>query len=782
MNTLTRLCVTFACSLLAPTLHAADLPAGQIDGKISDILGKPIVDAALTLKPRQGKTLFNTRSDAQGNFHFTHLPAGMYALIANKAGFVTGTDIVILDATQGKISNITLSSKNALAININASGTNRPRNGVNKDTGTNTYHISSAAIDQMPLGNNTPFNQVLLQAPGVVQDSFGQLHVRGDHANLQYRINGILLPEAIAGFGQMFDSRFIDSMNLLTGTLSAEYGYQTAGVVDIHTKTGTLEQGGDINIMGGQQNTGEVSTQLQGHKGNFSYYLDASSLSNNLGIENPMPTVNAIHDGSTQNNGFGYFSWTISDTMRLTAMFGANDSSFQIPDLTGQTPLYQLNGVSNYPSQNINEQQQETTRYGLLALQGTLGDRTDYQVSVFTRYTRVLFSPDNIGDLIYTGEASRVLRSGLENGVQVDMTYHLNMTHTLHYGLYSSHEQMNNDVNMTQFPADSAGNQTSTTPFTLNSTNAMSYNLYGIYADDVWHLAPAWTLDYGLRYDIVEAYTNGDQLSPRASLVWQLSPQTTLHIGYAHYFTPPPDELVSGETVISAQNTTNAQPGGTLNSPVKSQSSDDFDAGINQRVTPNLNLGLDTYYKYVTNLLDEGQFGSALLFTPFNYAEGKIYGTEFTANYHLNSFSSYFNLARSTAMGKDIISAQYNFSPTELSYIANNWVHLDHDQTWTASSGMTYDWLATTYSADLIYGSGLRSGFANTSHLAPYTQLNIAAARSIQFQEWGKFDYRLSVLNLLDSSYEIRNGTGIGVGAPQYGPRRAVFLSINKSF
>lgn len=782
MNTLTRCSVGLMSGLFAPILYAASVPAGEINGNIMNTLGKPLANVSLTLKPRRGKSTFQTHSDTQGRFQFAHLPSGAYALIAQKAGFVTSTDIIMLDTIQGKTSQITLASKAALSINLDATPTPHPRNGVNDDTGTDTYHIGSAAIEQMPLGNNTPINQVLLQAPGVVQDSFGQLHVRGDHANLQYRINGIELPEAIAGFGQMFDSRFIDSMNLLTGTLSAEYGYQTAGVVDIHTKSGAFEQGGDINVMGGDQNTGEISTQLQGHKGNFSYYLDASSLSNSLGIENPMPTANAIHDGSTQNNAFGYFSWVISDTMRLSAMFGTNDSRFQIPDLTGQAPLYQLNGISNYPSQILNEQQQETTRYGLLALQGTIGERTDYQISVFSRYTRVLFSPDYTGDLIYTGEASRVLRSGLDNGVQADMTYHLNSSHTLHYGLYSSHEQMNNDTNMTQFPADIAGNQTSTTPFTLNDTSVMSYNLYGVYADDVWQLAPSWTLDYGLRYDIVDAYTQGSQFSPRASLIWKLTPQTTLHVGYAHYFTPPPDELVSGQTVITAQNTTNAQPGGTLNSPVKSQSSDDFDAGINQQINPNLSLGLDSYYKHITNLLDEGQFGSALLFTPFNYAEGKIYGTEFTANYHREHFSSYFNLANSTALGKGITSAQYNFSPAELSYVANNWVHLDHDQTWTASSGMTYDWHATVYSADLIYGSGLRNGFANTSHLAPYTQANIAAARSIQFQEWGKFDYRLSVLNLFDTSYEIRDGTGIGVGAPQYGPRRAVFLSINKPF
>ena len=52
-----------------------------------------------------------------------------------------------------------------------------------------------------------PLNQVLLQAPGVAQDSFGQIHLRGEHANVQYRLNGVELPEGLSVFGQATRSR-----------------------------------------------------------------------------------------------------------------------------------------------------------------------------------------------------------------------------------------------------------------------------------------------------------------------------------------------------------------------------------------------------------------------------------------------------------------------------------------------------------------------------------------------------------------------------------------------
>ena len=125
---------------------------------------------------------------------------------------------------------------------------NKARNSLSPETGGSVYRFSEKAIQDLPQGNNTSLNQVLLQAPSVVQDSFGQLHVRGDHANLQYRINGVQLPEGITGFGQVISPRFAQSVSLLTGALPAEFGLRTAGVIDIKTKDGLLENGGDVEF------------------------------------------------------------------------------------------------------------------------------------------------------------------------------------------------------------------------------------------------------------------------------------------------------------------------------------------------------------------------------------------------------------------------------------------------------------------------------------------------------------------------------------------------------
>ncbi|HUW27844.1 MAG TPA: TonB-dependent receptor [Sulfuriferula sp.] len=779
---LSRMGAAFALAfaVIAPARAAAIQP-GQIEGRVNDTLGHAVAAASVKLQSPDGKTLGITQSDAQGHFSFTRLAPGIYAVVVDKANFQTGTDIVTLSAEAGKASTITLASTQALEVKVTARKLDRARNGIAVDTGSSNYRISASDVAALPQGASTPLNQVLLQAPGVAQDSYGQLHIRGDHGNVQYRINDIIIPEAIAGFGQSLDTRFAESINLLTGALPAQYGYRTAGVVDIHTKSGEFDNGGRIGVTVGSHNTRELSGEMSGHNGKLNYYLNASALKNDLGIENPTASTSAIHDTTQQNKGFGYFSYLLSDSARLSLILGSSDNKFQIPNVPGQTPNYTLNGVTSYPSASLDERQRETTRYGILALQGTLGDKFDYQLAAFSRYSKVLFEPDTTGDLLYTGVASRVLRTSQANGVQADASYHLNPRHTLRSGVFISQEHLDNNNDVLTFPADNAGNQTSTTPFGFTDNNSKTANLYGVYAQDEWKASDKLTVNYGARFDQVDAYVTGHQLSPRLGAVYQIDPQTTLHAGYARYFTPPPNELISGQTVASFQGTTNAPPG-TQNDAVKSESSDYFDIGLSHQLTPHLTLGLDSYYKTVKNMLDEGQFGSALLYTPFNYRQGKIYGAELTANYRKDNFSAYLNLAHSTALGRDISSAQYNFDAAELAYIANNWVHLDHDQRITASLGTAYRWRDTTYSADAIYGSGLRNGFANTGHLPAYVQVNVAAAHTFNVAQLGKLEGRVSILNLFDQSYQIRDGSGIGVGAPQYGPRRAVYFSLDKFF
>ena len=657
------------------------------------------------------------------------------------------------------------------------------RNSLSPDTGSSQYLIDQKAIEALPLGASPPLNQVLLQAPGVVQDSFGQLHVRGDHANLQYRINGVLLPESISGFGQVIDSRVIENIKLLDGALPAQYGLRTAAVVDITTKNGhDLGNGGTVGITGGSFGSINPFASIWGSNDRWSWFFTGNYDKNDVGIENPTASSKPIHDHTNQVKGFGDVSYLINNDTRISFMAGVTNNRFEIPDNPGQQGSFDYLGQTDFNSALLNEQQRENTRFGILSLQGKLGE-TNYQVSVGQRYSSVVFDPDLTGDLIFNGVASNIDRSNRASTLQADFATPLGDSHTLRYGVYGSFEHGVIANNSFVFPADDDGNQTSNVPINVLDGDRLTARTWSAYLQDEWNLGEQWTLNYGVRGDKYHLFRDESQLSPRVGLVYQPAESTTIHAGYGRYFTPPATEVIDTTNIQKFAGTTNALPSDGNNTAL-AERSDYYDLGISQSFSA-LTLGVDAYYRKVSRLQDEGQFGPALVFSNFNYKYGKVRGVEFTASYDNGPFSAYFNAAYSRAMGKDVITGQYNFDPDELAYIATHYIHLDHDQKLASSGGVSYTFADTTkLGANYLFGSGLRtdSDIPNGASLPYYFQLNLSVAHDFNFASTGKFHTQLALINALDRTYELRDGGGVGVGAPQFGPRRSVFLTLQKDF
>lgn len=139
-------------------------------------------------------------------------------------------------------------------------------------------------------------------------------------------------------------------------------------------------------------------------------------------------------------------------------------------------------------------------------------------------------------------------------------------------------------------------------------------------------------VNYGIRFDKVSAFIDEQQWSPRVNVAYKVSAATALHAGYSRYFTSPPQELAAQSSIDLYANTTNA-PGVPVSSNVRAERTHYLDVGISHKVNAKLTLSADAYYKNIKNMLGEGQFGQALILSPFNYEKGVAKGLEVSAMY-----------------------------------------------------------------------------------------------------------------------------------------------------
>jgi outer membrane receptor protein involved in Fe transport len=678
-------------------------------------------------------------------------------------------------------------------ITVTATKMDEERSAILPSLGATKYDFSRTAIQNTPQGQNAPLNQVLLRAPGVVQDGFGQIHVRGDHGSLQYRLDGVQLPEGLALFSQILSPRFANSLSLLTGALPAQYGLRTAGVVDIGVKSGTTNPGAELSFMGGSYNWVQPSGEYGGRSGNIDYYAAGQYLSNNIGIENPFSAWTPIHDQTSQWYGLAKVTGIVDENTRISFIGGGVNASYQIPNNINQVPNFTVFGNSTWDSSILDQRQWESTYFGLASLQKTYAD-FNMQLSGFARYSQLSYQPDAIGDLLYNGLAPWAQRTSFATGVQADASWKVAPRHTLRGGFLIQRERVTsfaqaNTLPLVPDPADPdapfvPGDQ----PFGITDGSDLTGWTYSVYLQDEWKLLPTLTVNAGLRFDAITGTVSENQLSPRVNIVWEPTPEITLRAGYARYFVPAPLNQVSIAS-LAARAGTVAAPEVMTNDPVRAERSDNIDIGLTVKPVDGLTVGFSGFYKWAENYLDKGQFGAPVFQTAFNYSNAQVRGFELFANYDKGPWSLYANLAWSQVNSININSAQFNFEQAELDYIASNWIFADHNQSWTGSAGAAYvfnmdsDW-ATRVSADVLYGNGLRQTLVtpNDTALPAYATLNLSVTQRLPINGSKGTNVRFDAINVTDGQYQLRTGTGVGVGAPQFGMRRAFFVTMSQKF
>ena len=225
-----------------------------------------------------------------------------------------------------------------LDIDITSKRLDVARQQIQPSLGATKYQFDQQALEAIPQGSNADMNQVVLQSPGVWQDSFGQIHIRGEMANVQYRIDGVEFPKDCRSLAKPCNRASPIRTAVLTGSLPAQYGINTAGVIDIQTKNGYNSPGLSLSMYGGSWNWLQPSFRYGGHSGPVDWFISGDYLHNDREIDNPVSSYNALHDTTNQFHGFVHVSGILDENTRLSFVAGGYEGQFQIPNSPGQIP------------------------------------------------------------------------------------------------------------------------------------------------------------------------------------------------------------------------------------------------------------------------------------------------------------------------------------------------------------------------------------------------------------------------------------------------------------
>lgn len=637
--------------------------------------------------------------------------------------------------------------------------------------GASTFTLSNEAIERRPGGETTTVAQVMLQMPGVAQTGKGQISLRGSQGGIQYRINNVILPEGIDDLGEQLSPRLADKIQLMTGALPAQYGLQVGGVVNITTKNGLYGEGSQLELYGGGAGQIEPAVEIAGASGSTSYFATGSYLHDAVGLASPDGSRKPAHDRTDQFEGLTFLDHVIDDAARVSLVAGFSDERFQIPE----NPKVDLSDPAQVSPANPIDggRLHQQDAYGALSYLRSEGAST-LQFSVYGRLSHNAFRSGASTGVFQTGLGGETTEKGAALGVQAEGAFKLGAQHTLRAGGIASYNRLHSRID------GIALSSAAPTPVPFASADRVHRDEASLFLQDEWKPTDSLTLNYGVRFDRISGFVDGNAVGPRASLAWSGPLGFTLHAGYARYLVAP--SLFAGAHAQALAVASGGRSRGT-GDPLQLERDNYYDVGL-QRNFGEFTVGLDAFWRDADDFLSESQDGSPLLAKPFNYHKARIRGAVFSATYAEGHLSAWANVAFTQARAKGLVSGQAYFSSAALAVIENSWVRPEGTQRLSGSAGAAYSLGALGLSGELLYGSGQarspRASGLQPSSLPGYVQANLALTYRLDGLRGRPFDMRLDVINLTDRRYQISDDSKVGL--PQWGPRRGIFVGIEQSF
>jgi len=798
MSRAVRIDKVFMCVVLAgmlviyteccSTLNAAerDLPH-TIVGTVQNQDLRRVAQVLVEVKNQEGTTVATGITNEAGEFSIAVPSDGTYSVSAVQDIYRSEYVVLVLGDVPPKPVTLTLLQTSEIALEVRSQ---LPP--IQYKASSETYAVSRTDIEALPRGNNNDVYDVLLTVPSVVYGALKQTHIRQDHANQQFRIDGIPIPDTVSGaFADIVPPRAWERADIILGGMEAQYGNKTAIVLDITSKSGTKPGFGSVQLFGGSNETVNPSFEYGGTIGEkVRFYVLNSYVTTNRGIEPPTLGKTNHHNQSEKNNTYLRGDYQHDNKNNFSWIFLNSIAKYQIPTVpnleANPDVLALLPGFSPNASQSVDQFQKEDNQYSHLVWRHDVNASNFFSAGFYFRRGVADFQTDPLNALAYaddvnsaqTANQRRVAYSG---GMRLDHTWVPDSRHLVKAGLQLDYSRANNTTQI--FAFDTSSGAPAGPVISREASNQNIQTRQEFWVQDQWSPNDRWTFNLGVRGDAIQGFYNEGQISPRVGATYKYDPSNVFHAYYGRLFTPPNIEQVAFAG-LNTQNTT-AQPDNPTGFNPRAERSHYFEVGSYHAVTRFATLELTGYYKLAHYLSDAGQFGSTPLRNFFAFERGWQRGIDGALKVQFtDNFTGRGNVAWGQCKGYGLQSGQYLLEQAEINDInSTGGVFCDHSQSMTSSAVLSYRLLErTNLTGQMLYGSGLRTAEegarTNSSHENSYTVYNASITHTIALP-WHnqKMLLGFDVINLLDQKYFYNRGEGsIGLGIAHAGMPRSYFF------
>jgi outer membrane receptor for ferrienterochelin and colicins len=685
--------------------------------------GSPVIGAQVRVSGQN--ITMNTTTDNRGRFAFQTLNVGDYRLTVTKAELQSDRAV---ELTSGGVDlNIALVPLKVIGHAVVVRNPSPVRSGTD-------VTLNSTLLAHMAGSGSMP--NILTQLPSAARGSNGQIHINGDHNGLNYYVDGVQLPTNLNRVvGNEIDPSNIGFMDALEGAYPAQYGDRFAAVLNIGTRVYTGPPGAYVDAAAGSFGYSSATLgyhTMVGNGGSFS--LTSSAQRTDRALDPPVP--DPVHNAGSNTNNFLRLSLPMhqSDTLNLDVMQSLQ--TFQIPPDT-------RNGVPD--STDDNEYQSDT--FVTLQYRHAVGEHGSLSFGPSFKSSRITDTNDLANDLAGSGLSLFADTRSRDAGFNVD------------YDLRSEHHDVRAGAvyGATIVPKNYAIYANSNTPFVDTSTNVG--HSQEAYVQDSWQMGPLYRLDYGLRMDAFQVFSDSfdrgfNQWSPRVKLTRLFGPRASVYAYYGRLFEPFSLQSVAPLTAAEINGSTDIA---AFDLRPERDSLYEFGGHV---AVGSADVGVRISRRSATDWIDDTQVGATNLHQEINFPVGRAEVQSLYVQQPLaRGGRTYFSLTRSIAQNSLNCETQLLQDCAADGPAGGQLVQADHDQRWDSSAGFVFpDARGGWFSASAEYGSGLSMDPSNCTtqdprnckvppHLTFNAQKGFAIGNGLQLS--------VGVTNLLNDRYAI---------------------------